>query len=60
MDYTIKQTSNNNIPAHKKEGVLQIAKNEIDILIRLNEMIIMKKKKTKKIKMKIIKIKNVI
>ena len=37
MDYAVKQTSKKNAPAHNKEDVLQIAKNEIDILIRLNE-----------------------
>ena len=37
MDYAVKQTSKKNAPAHNKEDVLQIAKNEIDILIKLNE-----------------------
>ena len=37
MDYAVKQTSKKNIPAHNKEDVLQIAKNEIDILIKLNQ-----------------------
>ena len=37
MDYAVKQTSKKNSPAHNKEDVLQIAKNEIDILTRLNE-----------------------
>ena len=36
MDYAVKQTSKKNIPAHNKEDVLQIAKNEIDILTKLN------------------------
>ena len=34
--YAVKQTSKKNGPAHNKEDVLQIAKNEIDILIKLN------------------------
>ena len=37
MDYAVKQTSKKNSPAHIKEDVLQIAKNEIDILMKLNE-----------------------
>ena len=37
MDYAVKQTSKKNAPAHNKEDVLQIAKNEIDILIKLNQ-----------------------
>ena len=37
MDYAVKQTSKKNAPAHNKEDVLQIAKNEIDILMKLNE-----------------------
>ena len=37
MDYAVKQTSKKNAPAHNKEDVLLIAKNEIDILIKLNE-----------------------
>ena len=37
MDYAVKQTSKKNIPAHNKEDVLQIAKNEIDILTKLNQ-----------------------
>ena len=37
MDFAVKQTSKKNAPAHNKEDVLQIAKNEIDILIKLNE-----------------------
>ena len=36
MDYAVKQTSKKNVPAHNKEDVLQIAKNEIDILTKLN------------------------
>ena len=37
VEYAVKQTSKKNAPAHNKEDVLQIAKNEIDILIKLNE-----------------------
>ena len=37
MDYAVKQTSKKNAPAHNKEDVLQIAKNEIDILTKLNQ-----------------------
>ncbi len=37
MDYAVKQTSKKNAPAHNNEDVLQIAKNEIDILMKLNE-----------------------
>jgi serine/threonine protein kinase len=37
LDYAVKQTSKKNAPAHNKEDVLQIAKNEIDILIKLNQ-----------------------
>ena len=36
MDYAVKQTSKKKAPAHNKEDVLQIAKNEIDILTTLN------------------------
>ena len=38
MDYAVKQTSKKNAPAHNKEDVLQIAKNEIDILTKLNQI----------------------
>ena len=37
MDYAVKQTSKKNAPAHNKEDVLQIANNEINILMKLNE-----------------------
>ena len=37
-DYAVKQTSKKNAPAHNKEDVLQIAKNEIDILTKLNQI----------------------
>ena len=38
MDYAVKQTSKKNAPAHNKEDVLQIAKNEIDILTFQNSL----------------------
>ena len=37
MDYAVKQTSKKNSPVHIKEDVLQIAKNEIDVLMKLND-----------------------
>ena len=37
MDYAVKQTSKKNFSAHNKEDVLQIAKNEIEILAKLNQ-----------------------
>ena len=37
MDYAVKQTSKKNAQTHNKEDVLQIAKNEIDILTKLND-----------------------
>ena len=35
IDYAVKQTSKKNAPNHNKEDVLQIAKNEIEILMNL-------------------------
>ena len=37
MDYAVKQTSKKNSPVHNKEDILQIAKNEIEILSKLNK-----------------------
>ena len=37
MVYAVKQISKKNTPSHNKEDALLIAKNEIDILIKLNE-----------------------
>ena len=37
MDYAVKQTSKVNSPGHVAEDILQVAKNEINILKKLNE-----------------------
>ena len=37
IDYAIKQTSKVNAPGRVSEDILQVAKNEIDILLKLNE-----------------------